>query len=242
MRSRGSLFAAVLASCTSLAPGFSAPDTGPVVVVVPDAGVCSGVTSPAAGPCTCNSDCASALCATEAETGLPGGSCVQACDPLAAPPQGYHCPSDTLFSSCDAGQRCRDGYICFLDRSTRRTSCLPQCSRDSQCPVTGHCDLYSGKCRPERDGGAGLMGPCTRHEDCKSDSCALPGVSTPPWCATLCNTLDRACPEGGTCIPTQFMEPDSTEGLCLERCLDGGAGSCAPGFTCNSFKNCIPGP
>ena len=235
------MLAAVLVACASPAPELHAPDTGAVVVLVPDSGRCSGLSSSAAGPCTCNSDCQSALCATELQSGLPGGSCLQLCDPMQPAPPGYHCPLDALFQSCDAGQRCREGYYCFLDKATRLTSCLPQCSRDSQC-ATGHCDLYSGLCRPERDGGSGLMGPCTRHDDCKSSSCAAPGVSTPPWCATLCNTLDRVCPEGGVCIPTQFNEPDSTEGLCLRRCVDGGAAACPPGFTCNAFMNCIPGP
>jgi hypothetical protein len=162
--------------------------------------------------------------------------CLQTCDPIAPPPEGYVCPLDILQESCDAGQRCREGYICYLEKATRRTMCLPQCSRDSQCQ-TGHCDLYSGRCQSER-AGAGLAGPCTRHEDCKSGSCSLPTATIPPWCATLCNTLDRVCPEGGKCLPTQPFEPDSTEGLCVRRCPDGGG--CSQGFSCSTFGDCLP--
>ena len=163
------------------------------------------------------------------------------CDPDAAAPSGYICPQlssggGALLATCDATNRCRDGYICIIDTTTNIGTCDVQCSRDAQCSVVGHCDLYSGLCQAEQTG-AGLIGACTRDEQCKSGNCVTGMGATPNFCATRCNLLDAACPEHGVCVSIS-SDPGYTAGFCFLPCSQG---TCAAGFSCDTQRGaCIP--
>lgn len=205
-----------------------------------DAGVCLGISSPASGRCRCHADCPSgALCVTEEETHFPGGFCMQLCDPMVTPDAGLRCApllqGHALVPVCDVTNRCREGYVCLIETTTGIGRCEPRCSRDSQCPATGSCDLYSGLCQPEQPG-AGLTAPCVRDSQCKSGACFPATGSTPAFCSSTCNTLDRVCPENGTCVAIS-SNPAYTSALCFLKC---DAGTCATGFRCSSNNNCLP--
>jgi len=201
---------------------------------------CLGVASPAGGPCSCTADCpAGAACALEAETNFPGGYCVQSCVPTDPAPAGYICETLSigagLFTTCDAIHRCRSAYVCIVDVATHVGTCDSQCSRDSQCSATGHCDLYSGLCKPEGTG-SGLNGVCARPEQCKSGLCFTGSGATPNFCATNCNLLDPVCPEQGICEAIS-SDPSYTAGLCFLPCQNG---ACAAGFECSPHGACLP--
>lgn len=252
------VLASVLGACADFASTFEGPLADKVRVESPlpgprdggsdggaDGGVdagptCAGLTSPGSGPCRCHGDCPlGASCATEEETRFPGGTCVQQCDPMVPTDAGFRCAplvqGAAIVPVCDVVNRCRAGYVCLIETTTGIGRCEPRCTRDAHCPSVGRCDLYSGLCQAEAQG-FGLNQPCVRDEQCKSGYCFPAGGTTAPFCASTCNTLDRVCPEGGSCVAIS-SNPAYTSALCFTRC-DGG--TCAQGFRCSSNNNCLP--
>jgi hypothetical protein len=204
-----------------------------------DASTNASVIAPGGG-CTTLADCPPGIeCATEIESQLPGGACIQSCDPAKPAAAGLTCsqvPSGGIIQRiCTASSPCRPGYGCIINTMTKIGTCEVSCAHDSHCPTTGHCDLYSGFCRAGV-AGTGLNESCTRDEQCKSGRCMPTGGAIPGFCASDCVVSDPACPEDGVCIRIS-NDPAYTLGLCVKPCTDS---ACSAGFTCNAKKHCIP--
>ncbi|MFH2005075.1 MAG: PPC domain-containing protein [bacterium] len=110
---------------------------------------------PIGQPCETNDDCPpDGRCIPEYGggyfVGAPGGVCVERCG------DGGTCPlsgeagvcvgsgyMSFCFLRCDpAAPVCRDGYECFAQGDVG--FCYPNCTDDSQCVVTGNCDMAAG--------------------------------------------------------------------------------------------------
>lgn len=231
-------------STSDAAPEDSGPpeDSSPPEDVAVDAYVpppiCRDLESGGTGPCGCDLDCPpGGICGTESTLGIPGGLCVVGCEVEDAPPAGTECVitsngTGALSETCTETDRCRTGWACIVSVATGTGSCEMQCSRDTDCVETGHCNLYSGLCEPLGTG-LGLNDPCTRDAQCESEKCLALEVS---FCAVYCNTLDPVCPEDGVCRAIS-LDPAYTMGFCFEPCVDG---VCDTGFTCSASDVCLP--
>lgn len=217
---------------------------------VPDGGLpvetCMNISSVAAGPCGCDADCPGiSNCLAESWSGYPSGFCSEPCDLMATPASGTVCkPVGTVIGvvrdACSASDVCRPGWVC--DETAGLTYCHARCSSDAHCPATMTCDRYTGACGTASSASlAGLNGPCTLDEDCRSGYCFTPGGSTPSYCLNFCDLISPGCPEGGTCVRI-FSNPDIALGQCYFDCIGGVGGTCAVGWTCSPQGQCIESP
>jgi hypothetical protein len=183
----------------------------------PDASsTCLEISSAGGGPCGCDLDCpATGSCVTEEDTGFPQGFCLVPCDLEEPAPEGLECVElavdAALFESCDGTRSCREGWFCAVDATTKIGRCDVRCSSDDHC-LTGHCNLYTGWCEPDTDGG-GVEAACILDADCKSGNCAVFGEDD-GWCMVSCNADDGVCPEDATCVPIG-TEPGDNRGVCF---------------------------
>lgn len=106
---------------------------------------------PLGEPCASEADCPGGMCIPEMGwyfDGYPGGYCFERCDdedtcPLSG--EAGTCVDSGwgpsfCFRRCDpAGDDCREGYACVGDSGA--SFCYPSCTDDTQCLVTGNCDL-----------------------------------------------------------------------------------------------------
>ncbi len=222
-------------------------DAGAEDVAV-DTGPCNG--GPRQGPggaCQCTADCEpGATCATEGETGFPGGMCLRPCDPAEAPRAGLTCREldggTAYIPTCggDAGAPCRDGWFCRVytgaTRAQDRYECDPRCERDEQC-ATGHCNRYTGFCQPDADARANGEA-CTVGEQCRSGQCLRSGLGA---CNSLCDVRSGFCPDDGFCLPPVQAATGAQNGTCLARCAR--LADCRMGFTCMRYMGqglCVP--
>lgn len=245
------VLAVLLASCNEPASVVDASTSNTPDAPAADAGsdapaACNGVASEGAGACQCNADCANGgMCASEIDTGFPGGTCVLPCTPGNPTPAQTTCAmvsaGHLLVATCDATNRCRTGWACRISPTTHIGTCEPVCSTDADCPRTGHCNLYSGLCVPDATSGGGVAAVCTRDEQCQSGGC-FPGSGTAPgFCAVSCNLMSPHCPESAYCQSIS-SDPAYTQGLCLALCTGGVGGTCPTGFNCGTHGQCLPAP
>lgn len=244
---------AVTACGASSAPTTPTPDAAVRDVQadtkdVADAGVCNGGARQApGGACQCAADCEpGSQCATEAETGFPGGLCLRPCDPAEAPRPGLTCRTldgmPVYMPTCGASEPtpCRDGWFCRVytgaTRPQDRYQCEPQCASDAQC-TTGHCNRYTGFCQADATGSANGE-PCTLGEQCRSGQCLASGLGA---CNSLCDVRTGACPDNGYCLPPVQADAGAQNGTCLARCAR--LTDCRAGFTCMRYMGqglCLP--
>lgn len=237
------------ASPTSPGDGDAGIDvaTDRSVDAVPDVVCNGGARQPPGGACRCAADCeVGSTCATEEESGFPGGMCLRSCDPSEAPRAGLLCRSEDGVSvyvpTCgpSVSTPCRDGWYCrvFLGatRPQDRYQCEPQCSSDTQCS-TGHCNRYTGTCQPEAEG-APNGDPCTVPDQCRSGLCLRSGLGA---CNSLCDVRTGYCPDNGFCLPSVQADAGAQNGTCLARCAS--LADCRMGFTCMRYQGqglCVP--
>jgi len=233
--------AMLLVACGGQTP-LGQPDAGLGDVPVDlgnkaDVPVCNGGTPQGpAGACRCNADCeAGAICSTEEETGFPGGSCLQLCDPMAPPRPGFLCRTlpggSTYIPTCgpNATEPCRDGWFCRVysgaTRDRDRYQCEPACSDDAQCH-TGRCNRYTGFCDTDETGRVNDA-PCTTDMQCRGGVCLSFAAGA---CSSICDTRTGFCPENGYCLPPVQAASGAHNGTCLARCER--LTDCRTGFVC----------
>ncbi|MFH2011073.1 MAG: DUF4215 domain-containing protein [bacterium] len=193
----------------------------------------SQCTSGDGGACTSDGQCAGGYCYLESVDGFPGGYCTSDCywDPCG--PQGA-CFSvsggDRCYQRCNTGADCRDGYYCRVDPFTYTDLiCRPLCTADSQCPATGQCNIYTGRCGSHFDPSLGDNGDACGGGDCR-------GGCWDGWdngyCVSECNMSNPSCPGDGVCSAI-FGGVSGDRGYCLDGCVT--PPDCPrPGFTCRA--------
>lgn len=220
-----------------------ASDTGPA-----DSEVCNGGERQGpGGACRCTGDCEpGAECATEAESGFPGGMCLRPCDPADPPRAGFVCRmlkgGNAYIPTCGArGGTCRDAWFCRVytgaTRPADRYQCEPMCSDDAQCPARGHCDRYTGFCQATKEGRAN-NDPCTADTQCRGGLCFRSGMGA---CTSICDARTGFCPDDGYCLPPVQADAGAHNGSCLARCAR--LADCRAGFTCMRAMGqgvCVP--
>lgn len=204
---------------------------------------------PVGVPCAGDGDCAGTLsCATQAETGMPGGLCTQICTQHDACPMGSVCSYGVCLAQCGRRQDCRDGYrcipsdadelegpyVCFPLGSTCALSrnVAPTCTRDADCRE-GRCQSGRCGCQPE---GAG----CGGDEDCVAGAICLEqetfgiegGYCTSLFCdRNGCNSQDSTC-----------MDVGGGMTACMPGCALGDPRSCAVGAACEPLPELVGTP
>lgn len=200
--------------------------------------------------CEGPSDCSAGMtCATEAESGWPGGVCRQVCgaDVEGTCPAGYQCfgwsPDDACSGTCETSDDCESGEckagqccvvagcfrICSRDEECGRGeaclggTCNAFCKSDDDCRASS-CDPYTRLCKATGQQGGGLGAACAQHDQCRSGAC-FDGA-----CATDCLPGEaEPCPEGGACVPLRNQDGTHAVHTCMPRC-DG------PGATCDNAE------
>lgn len=199
---------------------------------VEPAGACTGrLSSPTTGKaCGCSNDCdVGERCARETETGLARGLCIRTCQDDDGCADGYFCgetiegdPSSSgCLASCAQSNDCPEGRLCRVNDPIGRMWCTPRCFGDSDCPATGHCDLYSGDCQAEDEQLAENGARCNANEECRGGLC-FRGASGTHVCVSPCSTQRGGCPAGSACRTPLVGELSSCFRLCEsdEECLD----------------------
>lgn len=244
------MFVMACGTSTSTPPGDLGPADRVDAAEAEVAATCNGgARQPPGGPCRCIADCEpGAVCATEEETGFPGGTCLQACDPAEAPRAGLACETfrESSFYARTCGPTgsapCRDGWFCRVrtvhptDRSMDRYRCEPACSSDEQCR-TGHCDRYTGFCQAEKDRLPNAA-PCTTDMQCRGGVCFASGAGA---CTSICDARTGFCPDDGVCLPPVQADAGAHNGSCLIGCAR--LADCPRGFTCMRAMGrgvCVP--
>jgi hypothetical protein len=179
-------------------------------------------------PCDEATNCAGGSCLTG--EAYPGGYCTHTdCGSDAECTLGDTCVTEQEGTSfCAAGcfndAECRNGYACLPVLGTNSRACLPE-------------DFF----RPE--GGAVDGEPCTRDDDCRSNTCIL----EEDWPQGYCTTLDcenfEDCQSDGEDNRCLIQEPYG-QNLCVRIC-DTGA-DCREGYICQDVGGglgfCAPSP
>jgi hypothetical protein len=186
--------------------------------------------------------------------------CGGSCPPCAASAE-CKVDADCLSKACYSGithrcllDHCLDGHKDFdeTDRDCGGSSCarcadFSQCKQDSDCHST-HCTLPRGWCLTERcfdgviepnetdvDCGGGLCAQCALGQSCGIDYDCASGA---------CDFLSRTCITD-TCADHRFENGETDidcGGKCGATCKLGkncqSTSDCAPGLTCNYWKEC----
>jgi hypothetical protein len=166
---------------------------------------CTNGTLPAGSECTSTSQCqatagADPVCIGEATAGWPRGMCSEFCVPgtdtgCAA---GFECVAleglvnGICVQTCPAAP-CRAGYACREWSDTDpSTVCVPGCTTNAQCPVTGTCD--DGNC---------VVGACGNNNREGTEECD--GTDTT---GGVCSPLCVLTPTAWTCNPAFYGDGD----------------------------------
>ncbi len=218
------------------------------------------------GPCGCSADCDEGeLCASEVETGAPGGICVRTCD-VDPCPAGRGCVQLNAEATvcqilCQGAQDCGPGRVCqdlFPPlKPGDSLYCTPFCQSDDDCPALGHCDAYTGLCGDfGKHPGDGITGaPCASPNDCKSGACLPPEQTPGGSCFGNCSLSKQGCPDGavcdladadyGFCVPGCKQDDDCRDGYACAHAYDVKAFECRAGgrigAACTSADDCADG-
>jgi len=202
-----------------------------------DVSQCMSTQSALGGPCAANDGCQSGQCVPEVSqpqgdqygTGLPGGTCIDACqqDGSCTDPNGI-CVSAGMSQFCAMAcdptanpSGCRDGYKC-IDLGNGSGACWAGCTSNDQCETTGLCDVTGST--------ADATGFClTPPEDC-SDTLDNDFDGRTDCGDMDCNKSD-SCPSGEIC---DNNVDDDSDGL--TDCEDG---ECLTAIACTNIS-CTP--
>lgn len=203
-------------------------------------------------PCTFGMDCDGGYCISEPGDGWPAGACTELCDvgvgtcmfggnciDVGAPGGDGICLAD-----CDVvANNCRDGYVCYAPPSGNPV-CIGYCSLNTQCTVTGQCNLMQHLCEtPPGMTDTGL--PCTANFECKSNNndayCITEADGWPSgYCSELCNLAANDCAGDALCL-----DVGNGQGLCFDGCVVD-ADCPTPGYSCTPVgmgqNVCTPTP
>ncbi len=178
---------------------------------------CVGGSGEIGDPCTSHSDCATGKCYMERETGWPGGYCIQVSQIVTC--TDMECPAGTACEpigfvsvvgpwvcarECTSQEPCREGYLC------EDHLCFPLCTEADQCPQSGYCDFYSGKCttQPTEICSGSLDEDGDGDTDCNDTDCMFKDVCVAPIALAGGDTCADAVPiplpsgERGTVVVT----------------------------------------
>ncbi|MDY0002817.1 MAG: DUF4215 domain-containing protein, partial [Polyangia bacterium] len=166
-------------------------------------------------PCTSDGQCDGGICFDEFVSGWPGGFCTRDCGSGGTPCAG---PTSCIvagigprcYERCATSSECRPGYLCRLDPFEGvQLVCRPLCENNSNCPDTGICNPWTGRCNSvanTSDGNNGAACGGTDPPYCKSEMC---GTNLPNgYCFSYCNTMTGFCPGDGVCVATQAADGD----------------------------------
>ncbi|MCD6499407.1 MAG: hypothetical protein J7M25_14035 [Deltaproteobacteria bacterium] len=171
-------------------------------------------------PCTSGSECMGGVCFGESQTGYPRGFCVTDChDNPTICAAGEVCVTFSgggaaCMVNCDSTNDCRTGYSCFESPDAQQFGrlCLPTCTADSQCPLSGSCNEWTGFCNDPESGRENGQ-PCDRDDQCKG-SCAQ--FQNGKFCTSRCAPSSGICPGTDTCFQKAEWQTDYGDfGICL---------------------------
>ena len=180
--------------------------------------------SPSAGQnCGCSLDCdVGELCFDEGSFGIPEGVCSRSCssDPC---PAGLECAEletgGKLCSiPCKKATDCPTGSLCRPLILNGPFVCAEHCQSDSDCPVIGKCDRYTGECSltPVGPGTGDVGDACQTATECRSGFCFPPSSQFPDgYCSAYCSPTIQGCPGGSFCVLATDGGDDY--GACFQR-------------------------
>ena len=221
--------------------GYECADLGGAAACLPMEDEPAPVTGEIGSACAQDVDCGEGeddFCLPEvdeagAETGWPGGYCVQlACSDVSPCPDGSECfqvtaEGDTAcFDTCGAGDPCRDGYECDAELA----ACLPIVEDEPE-PEPG---VIGGACAEDVDCGEGVNDVCMPELDDSGEETGFVGG----YCLTFECSDVSPCPDGSECFQV------TADGLtaCLDLC--DANDPCRDGYICDpvdeSLSVCFP--
>jgi hypothetical protein len=228
-------------SCESLDLGSGALECAPDCLNFDT----SGCVQPDGGPCTSDSQCAGGICWEEAGEGnFPGGFCTRDCSSQSCPGPTGVCfevgPGRRCYQECDTSSECRQGYACFDEWDSGMTICRPHCVYNAQCPATGQCNLWTGRCEGPTTGGEN-GDQVVDGVGCKSRHYVY--FNERSYCVSHCDLTAPVCPGDDICSDV-FGAGAGDLGLCLRSC-DTPADCTRSGFYCvsnpyGSGQVCLP--
>lgn len=172
--------------------------------------------------CTNNHQCVGNICFQESE-GFPLGYCTSSCVDDGSCTDGV-CRSvpggDSCYRTCATSADCRPEYYCRIDPWNQTDLvCRPLCTSDADCPITGLCNVYTGRCNHTSTGAGDNGAPCIDRDDCLGSRCITNLYEG--YCVSECNLADPICPGDGVCsdIVTGSV---GDRGYCLDGCHTGG--------------------
>ena len=186
--------------------------------------------------CTAANQCVGNICFTEAD-GFPEGFCTSNCiddgdcvDGVCRDING----TSYCYRTCTTTANCRPGYYCRIDGwEWNDLVCRPLCTSNADCPITGVCNRYVGRCANPGNGTGANGAACTWNSDCLG-ACLGGGPPVPSgnYCVSECNRSSPNCPGDGVCSSI-YGAGVGDLGYCLDGCQSGG--DCTrPGFSCVS--------
>ena len=187
--------------------------------------------TPLGGSCFDSRECASELCAAQADG---TGRCIQGCDPTDANP------------GCGAGQVCsiiRCGVGVCEDGTPGSAAICAECTRDAQC-ATNYCfqraDGGRYCARPCREGGDA----CAAGYECITDGLECGGCLPPPepgplgaFCADPSECLSGVCHADGFCTQDCSSHAECPGMRCDGQCVQGDP--IAVNEPCESTAECV---
>ncbi len=173
--------------------------------------------------CTSDMMCDSGNCLEENTSGLPGGMCTTDCF-FTSCGSGTACRSylglHRCLQTCALSSDCRQGYYCRIDPDEyNELVCMALCESDSDCPDTGNCNVYSGRCQPDPSNNLKEAGSaCWTDFECKGFCWDDPDGG---YCSNECDMSSPACQGDAVCSPA-FGASVGDLGLCLDGCVNNG--------------------
>ncbi|MCK6587821.1 MAG: hypothetical protein L6Q76_09575 [Polyangiaceae bacterium] len=201
-------------------------------------------------PCLSDQDCTGGYCINEPDNGYPSGYCTEICTLAggncvyggACLDVGIGMGFGACFDTCSVqAMDCRDAYGCFTV-AANTSVCIPNCTANAQCTVTGSCDVVSGYCDTP-PGMTPTGGPCSADFECASNMgdpyCIPEGQGFPQgYCSEICDLFMDDCAGDAVCVDANGT------GLCLDGCVMD-TDCPTPGYICAPYDGamvCLPTP